>query len=180
MSPYYGWVIERLIEAIRPDTSEGEDAELPRYEANRGPGTTADVDFWTSKEVREVEHSHLNYVVADTLRWEQSAAYTIDRHPAVYSFAKNAGLGFAIPYLHNGQPHDYVPDFLIRLKGAKALHGIVEVKGFDPLREVKQQAAERWVAAVNAEGSFGPWKYGVAHHPADAAKILTEWSLITV
>ena len=66
LSPYYGWLIERLVEAIRPDTSQGEAPEVPRYESNRGPGTTADVDFWTSRDVREVVNSHVNYVVADT------------------------------------------------------------------------------------------------------------------
>jgi len=40
------------------------------------------------------------------------APYYIDTHPAVEAFVKNAGLGFAIPYLYNGQPHDYVPIFL--------------------------------------------------------------------
>ena len=50
LSPYYGWVVERLVEAIRPDTSQGEAPEVPRYEANRGPGSTAEVDFWTSRE----------------------------------------------------------------------------------------------------------------------------------
>ena len=66
LSPYYGWAIERLVEAIRPDTPQGEAPEVPRYETNRGPGSTADVDFWTSRDVREVVNSHLNYVVADT------------------------------------------------------------------------------------------------------------------
>ena len=116
LSPYYGWVIERLVEAIKPDKSLGEAPEIPRYETSRGPGSTAEVDFWTSRDVREVIHSHLNYVVADTKKWEQAAAYTIDKHEKVYAFVKNAGLGFAIPYLHNGQPHDYMPDFIIRLK----------------------------------------------------------------
>src|SRR5438552_11863178 len=48
-------------------------------------------------------------------RWEQTAAYFLDTNKAVKSFVKNSGLGFAIPYLYNGQMHDYVPDFIIRL-----------------------------------------------------------------
>jgi hypothetical protein len=47
---------------------------------------------------------------------EQAAAYYIDTHPLVDAFVKNASLGFAIPYLYNGQMHDYMPDFIIRLK----------------------------------------------------------------
>jgi len=56
-----------------------EAAGLPCYETRRGTGSTAEVDFWTSRDVREVERSHVNYVVADTAKWEQSAAYVLDR-----------------------------------------------------------------------------------------------------
>jgi hypothetical protein len=38
-------------------------------------------------------HCHLNYVVADTRQWEQSAAFLIDSDPATDAFVKNAGLG---------------------------------------------------------------------------------------
>jgi type III restriction enzyme len=71
LSPYYGWVMEIWANAIHPDVTQGEAPEVPRYETSRGPGTTGEVDFWTSRDVREVMKSHLNYVVADTKQWEQ-------------------------------------------------------------------------------------------------------------
>ena len=128
------------------------------------------MDFWTSKEVREIEHSHLNYIVADTKKWEQAAAYALDTHELVECFAKNAGLGFSIPYIHNGEPHDYVPDFLVRLKvdvSPAPATLILETKGYDPLREVKESAAKRWVQAVNAEGRHGTWAYRCVGKPTE-------------
>lgn len=174
LSPYYGWVIERLVEAIHPDTSSGEAPEIPKYETSRGPGSTEEVDFWTNRDVREVLHSHLNYVVADTKKWEQAAAYVIDKHDKVDAFVKNSGLGFAIPYLHNGQPHDYMPDFIIRLKGETPLYLVFETKGFDELADIKKQAAERWVNAVNADGSYGRWKYAMARKPEEVRKMIDD------
>ena len=102
----------------------------------------------------------------------QEAAYIIDTHPIVEAFVKNAGLGFAIPYLHNGQPHDYVPDFIVRLKTAPATSLIIETKGFDELAEVKAAAAQRWVAAVNADGRFGRWHYEMARQVPRVRAIL--------
>ena len=60
------------------------------------------------------------------------------------SFVKNASLGFAIPYLHNGQMHDYLPDFIVRLNMQSIVHLILEMKGYDPLEEIKVAAANRW------------------------------------
>ncbi len=176
LAPYYGWLVEKLVEAIRPDTSEGEAPEIPRYESSRGAGSTAEVDFWTSREPREAIHCHVNYVVPDTQKWEQSAAYYIDTHAAVDAFVKNAGLGFAIPYLHNGQMHDYMPDFIIRLKADKPRHLILETKGFDPLEGVKWEAAERWVNAVNADGTYGLWKYALVKKPSDVGGAISSAS----
>ena len=124
--------------------------------------------------MREVIRSHVNYAVADTAKWEQSAAYVLDTHPLVAAFVKNAGLGFAIPYLHNGQVHDYVPDFIVRLKTAPERHLILETKGFDPLEEVKVSAARRWVSAVNADGTYGAWAYVIAKKVSDVAGMLAQ------
>jgi len=180
MAPYYGYVIETLTNAIRPDTSRDEAAEVPRYEQHRGLGSTADVDLWTTKEVWPVERSHLNYVVADTRQWEQSASFFIDTHSSVESFVKNAGLGFAIPYFHNGQPHDYIPDFIVRIKpkskNDKPLNLILETKGFDTLEEIKVSAARRWVAAVNTDERFGKWAYEIAKKPTDVTVLISKVS----
>lgn len=173
LSPYYGLAIERMLEAIKPDTAAGEEPELPAIESGRGDGKTSDVDFWTSRDVRAVIKSHVNYVVADTKQWEQSAAYQLDKHPAVMAFVKNAGLGFAIPYLHNGQMHDYEPDFIVRLDADSKRNLILETKGFDPLADVKKQAAERWVAAVNSDGRFGKWQYELVRNITEVSARLT-------
>ena len=161
LSPWYGWLVERLVAAIHPDHSRrGAEAERPRYESGRGTGVNCGSRLRDATDSRiPVLKSHVNAVVPDTAKWEQSAAYRLDTHELVHSFVKNAGLGFAIPYLHNGEQHEYVPDFIVRLTGDAARYLILETKGYDPVAGVKSQAAQRWVQAVNADGGFGLWSY---------------------
>jgi hypothetical protein len=80
-------------------------------------------------------------------------------------------IGFGID-LHNGEQHEYVPDFLIRLARARDHFLILEPKGYDPLQDVKRAAAERWCAAVNAYGGFGHWQYRVIKRPEEANAVL--------
>ena len=124
-------------------------------------------------------HCHVNFVVADTKAWEQQAAYRIDKHPKILAFVKNAGLGFAIPYLHNGQMHDYYPDFIVQMKCKRPSFVILETKGYDALEDVKRAAAERWVNAVNAEGSYGRWHYVVVKEIPKAGMALdSAWTVL--
>ena len=92
----------------------------------------------------------------------------LDTNEFVHSFVKNAGLGFAIPYLHNGEHHDYLPDFIVRLAGDGERYLILETKGYDPKEDVKAQAAQRWVRAVNASGGHGIWIYDLV---SDMSKV---------
>ena len=177
LSPWYGWLVERLVAAIRPDDMAGGSVELPRVEQGREPGSTVEVDFETRREPYPVVKSHVNAVVPDTDKWEQTAAYRLDTHDLVHSFVKNAGLGFAIPYLHNGEHHEYLPDFIVRMVGDGERYLILETKGYDPLEDVKTQAAQRWVRAVNASRGFGSWNYAVISKMSkigDAVRRVTE------
>jgi type III restriction enzyme len=174
-NPFYSWAIERLVQHIVSAQVEGEAPELPRFELQRPEGSTADVDYWTSKNVRETRKSHVNYLVADTTKWEQQAGYYIENHKSAEAYVKNAGLGFTIPYLHDGQTHDYVPDFILRLVSEDGpRHLILETKGYDPIDDVKEAAARRWCAAVNADGRYGWWSFAMARRMEDVPFLLDE------
>jgi type III restriction enzyme len=171
LAPFYSDMRSRLLNGIRPAMLEGEPVELPRYLAGREEGSTAQVDYWTSKEPYEVRRSHVNFAIPDS-RWEKATAQRLDTHRIVSAFVKNAGLGFAIPYQVEGEAHEFIPDFIVRLATDPVVHLILETKGYDPLAEVKEAAGQRWVKAVNAEGSYGRWAFRMARNPNDVPQIL--------
>ena len=50
---------------------------------------------------------------------------------------------------------------IVRLAGDAERFPILETRGYDLLKDVKSQAAERWVRAVNADGGLGVRDYAV-------------------
>jgi type III restriction enzyme len=50
---------------------------------------------------------------------------------------------------------------------------VLETKGYDPLDEVKKVAAQRWVAALNADGSYGHWQYSMARKVEEVPVMLS-------
>lgn len=171
LAPYYGYMIDQLLEAIQPDT-DTPPPELPVYVRFHEVGSTADVDFYSSRKPLYVSRSHVNAVVPDSTL-EEEAATLMDNHPRVRSFVKNQGLGFAIRYRHKSQIHNYIPDFIIDFADEPNRHLIVEMKGYtDPLVKEKKAAAIRWINAVSSDGQYGQWEYELVRSPEELKMLL--------
>ena len=141
-------------------------------------GSTDEVRYLTRKVVMDPPptKSPLNHVVLDGLKgnsWEEGLAQILERDPRVLSYVKNERLGFTIPYVHQGSTHDYVPDFLVRLKTEpddvdRTL--IIEVSGTRKsagMASAKASTArDQWCAAVNNWGQHGVWGYVEIANPA--------------
>lgn len=170
---YMQAAIGALLDAIKKGsgTSEAEVAIIPQGAAGRG--STLYVDFHTTKPIFPANRCHLNAMVADTDKWEQSAAFLIDSHPRVSRWVKNDRLGFFIPYRAKGLLSRYVPDFLVVLDNEENL--IVEIKGrTTDNADIKRVSAERWTAAVNRTGQHGRWRYLIITDPSRLTEILHE------
>lgn len=128
----------------------------------------------TRKAVVEAMKSEVSHVVLDSgsrgnsgNTWEQLMATELELAPEVAAYVKNDHLGFTIPYVHRGQSHSYVPDFLLRLQpqfdGDVTRTLIVEVSGAQkspgPTAQKARTARDVWCPAVNSEGRFGRWGY---------------------
>ena len=143
---------------------DGADRPLPILDAFNPEGSTAHVDFTTSKQlIFGTTHSHLSHVVGDS-EWELAFAERLEQMGApVLAYVKNQGLGFEIPYSWDNEEHRYRPDYIVRLDdgGSEPLNLVVEIRGLkDNQDSAKADAATAlWVPAVNNAGRFGRWAY---------------------
>jgi type III restriction enzyme len=152
-----------LILGAMTDMTRGEPIHRAVLDPYTPEGSTLDVNFNTSKAERwwpRPDRSHINWVVLDS-DWEAMLADAIESHPRVHSYAKNHNLGFEVPYLREGEPHRYRPDFLVRLEAAEPTTLVLEVKGFrghDAMLKAETMRT-RWIPAVNRLGTFGRWGF---------------------
>jgi type III restriction enzyme len=170
-------IIERLTEAIEPDTEAGEPPILPIIERFRPLGSTSEVLFRTVRPCVGTTKSHISHVVLDAPQWEHSVAYQLERMPEVIAYARNDHLDFTIPYEWQGMRHEYRPDYLIRWRceDGSELKVILEVKGFETEQDrQKEIASRRWVRAVNHHGEFGQWEFVLCKDPARLKTLLLE------
>jgi type III restriction enzyme len=146
----------------------------PLLRAHDVVGSTRWVDFDTTKPVMPTHPSkcHISHVVADTGSWEQKMAQVLEELDEVVCYVKNQGLNFTIPYTLNGEPRQYVPDFIARVK--PDLNLIVEVSGEAKKDKAAKTATARtlWVPAVNNHGGFGRWAFVEVTDPWDAKGVI--------
>ncbi len=161
---YKSLLVQRIRDAMRAGL-EREGALLPVLDEYQPEGTTTRVSFLSTKPVEPTSKSQVNYVVCDS-ELERYIAQRLEAHPRVQAYVKNDHLFFEVPYRFDGRSLRYIPDFLVRLDDGAML--IIEGKGQATTRDAsKESSARRWIAAVNADGTWGQWSYHVAHTPAE-------------
>lgn len=168
---------EKIYRSIHLATA-GEERLVPILRTFSPVGSTRNVSFDTVKVVYQTdpEKCHLNYVVCDTYAWEEKLAQTLESMPEVQCYVKNERLGLFIPYVHEGRPGNYVPDYIVRIddRSEEPLNLIVEVSGM-PQKQKKTKvwtAKNRWVPAVNSHSGFGRWAFVEVRDPWDAANTI--------
>lgn len=161
---------EALFNAVLKQQDNRREVLRPLLRRFDNEGSTDDVHFFTRKAAIPTERSPVSHVVLDGPSggntWEETVALLLEGHPDVVAYVKNDHLGFTIPYLHAGVHHQYVPDFLIRLRErsdevARTL--VVEVSGGrkspGPTKAKATTARYQWCASVNNHGGWGRWGY---------------------
>jgi type III restriction enzyme len=79
LETYVQRIVERFIDAIEPDESQGEPPLLPILNRYKPIGSTGEVNFKTTRSCCGTQKSHVNQVVLDTATWEQSAAFRLEQ-----------------------------------------------------------------------------------------------------
>lgn len=142
----------------------GEKRLMPILRPFEHVGSTRYVDFNTTKATWQTapDRCHVTYVTLDS-NWEAKLAASLEDMAEVLHYVKNQGLGFTIPYTHNGEERTYLPDYIVRVRdGAEEpLNLIIEVTGEKKKDKEAKVATARdlWAPAVNNHGGLGRWAF---------------------
>lgn len=176
LETYAGRLVKHLATGITPAAAGANAPLMPVINRMRRFHTTAEAEETTTRPVLAVEKSHLNGVVVGS-GLERQAAEALDRLHFVEAFTANSrGFGLGIVYDDGDQPRSYEPDFVVRLKGGVQV--LLEIKGLggelhDPnLVELKNQAARKWVSAVNNAKRYGRWEFEICRDLRDLEPLL--------
>ena len=163
---------ERIFNAIVHGT--GADERLRLILDQYAPeGSSAKIDFETTRAVYRTNPAkcQVNYVAIDS-GWEAKMAQSLEAMPEVIAYVKNDGMNLRIPYIYEGHEHDYIPDFLARIRreNGDALNLIIEVTG--QRHDTKQAKADTihklWLPGVTALEKYGRWEFIEILDPWDA------------
>jgi type III restriction enzyme len=170
INPYFGKAIAMMVNALEMVDGGGASQEKAVFAPGAaGVRSTRVVNFYTGKELHDVQRCHLNAAVFDS-EWERQAAELLGSHLAVAAWVKNDRLGLVIPYRKEGTLRKYLPDFVVELLNGGRL--IVEIKGQVGDAAIKKAAAERWCRAVNNDGRHGNWDYRLCYGSEDLKGVL--------
>lgn len=173
---YVTRIVEQLCNGIMPAAASAESPLLPVINMMTKYHTTAHGEETTTRPVLAVAKSHLNAV---SLRsgLERDAAILLDTLPVVETFTPNSrGFALRIPYEYAGGEKVYEPDFVVRVRGGVTV--VLEIKGLageihDPnLVSAKNEAAKKWVAAVNNAKKYGRWAFEICRDVRDLGRCL--------
>ena len=181
LEKYINLIAQTISDAIRSD-DPGDARFLPVLDPYRPVGSTNGVFFQTSLHCVKTIRSHISHIACHAKVWERDLAVQLERHPAVLSYARNYRLDFSIPYQWGGGTHQYVPDFIVRVRrrDRSILHLVLEVKGMeDNVDRIKVSAARKWVDAVNNWGKLGLWDYTVVKDLAKIEELLDRYASTT-
>ena len=146
-------------------------------------GSTRFVNFTTSKSIRwqtDPRKCHINLAICDG-GWEAELCRVIERQPRVFSYAKNQGMGFEVPYKLASLARTYVPDFIIQMDDGRGsndlLNLVIEVKGYrgeDAITKANTMHSY-WIPGVNNLGCYGRWAF---HELTSVYEIQDEFDIL--
>lgn len=190
LSQHRAEAVDRIFGQIaNAESARGRAVVLPILGPHGAVGSTGQMNPWATTRPLEQIHTtaptkcHINRVVGHS-GWETRFAKQLETMDDVSRYVKNDHIDFTIPYVLDGIPRSYTPDFIVHLDDGHEdpLQVLVEVSGEGRReKDVKTMTtATKWANAVNADGRFGRWAFvELTTINADTPKMLrvkaSEW-----